>query len=47
MADKKKQAVILLGHGSRVTNAGQNMEKVAAKRTTFAEILRVTRKEIY
>ena len=31
MTDKKKQAIILLGHGSRVTNAGQNMEKVAAK----------------
>ena len=31
MADKKKQAVILLGHGSRVTNAGQNMERVAEK----------------
>lgn len=31
MSEKKKQAVILLGHGSRVTNAGQNMEKVAAK----------------
>lgn len=31
MSDKKKQAVILLGHGSRVTNAGHNMEKVAAK----------------
>ena len=31
MADKKKQAVILLGHGSRVANAGQNMERVAEK----------------
>lgn len=31
MSDKKKQAVILLGHGSRVTNAGANMEKVAAR----------------
>lgn len=31
MTDEKKQAIILLGHGSRVTNAGQNMEKVAAK----------------
>ncbi len=31
MADKKKHAVILLGHGSRVTNAGQNMERVAEK----------------
>ena len=31
MADKRKQAVILLGHGSRVTNAGQNMERVAEK----------------
>jgi sirohydrochlorin ferrochelatase len=31
MTDEKKQAIILLGHGSRVTNAGQNMKQVASK----------------